>query len=78
MKRLVVGAVSTAIGATASYASDASQQLAQMEPNWLNLAIKWMTLAAGATTVAAGLVKIYLDLRKDRREERKAEHDISS
>lgn len=71
MRRLVVGTVTTTIGAATSAASDLSVA-SNVEPAWLNIAIKYGTLAAAFVTVVAGLLKMWLDWRKDRREERAA------
>ena len=73
LRKLVVGTATTTIGATVSLAADATQSIQDMEPSWLNLAIKLVTLVAGASTILAAVAKVYFDWRKDKREERQLE-----
>ena len=76
--KLVLGSFVTTAGATASFAAESSKAIQEMEPQWLSIAIKLATLCAGFATFAAAIVRFYLDIRKDRREERAASHDISN
>jgi hypothetical protein len=73
IRRLVVGTLTTSVGAATSIAADINAAVASAEPAWLNVAIKFGTLGAAIVTILAGLVKVYLDIRKDLREQAREE-----
>lgn len=73
MRRLVAGVLATWVGAATSLASDISTNVLASEPTWLNTAIKFGTLGAALVTISAGVLKMHLDIRKDKREQLEAD-----